>query len=150
MSFRVATQTLSQAWQDAQNLSISLESIAQAQKDLSLAGPVVGSVILDFEKQLRSFRDRFDVIAALSGIAAYVAAQPDTPAGYDVAAQFSAMRTQIVATITWIRNNFPRDSTNTYMLERSWGADGPVERTFTTAQLAPYRTQLDALLASIG
>jgi hypothetical protein len=150
MPFRVANQTLSQAWQDAQNLSISLESLTQQQKDVSLAGPVVGSFVLNFEAMLRMHRDRFDVIAAMSGIAAYVAAQPDTPAGYDVAAQFSAMRAQIVATINWIRNNFPKDSTNTFLLERSWGADGPVERTFASATLAPYRTQLDALLASIG
>jgi hypothetical protein len=150
MSFLVSTQTLSQAWEDAQNIARAMSAGAAAQKDASLTGPVAGSRILSFERELRGYRDRLDAISTLSGIAAYVSGLPNTPAGYNVTTEFNNMRTQLLAVIQWIRDNFPKDATNTYLLERSWGADGPVERTFTTAQLANYRTQLDALVVAIG
>jgi hypothetical protein len=150
MGFVVSAQTLAQAWAEAQGIAVSIENIAQSQINASLAGPVVGSQILNFDATLRVYRTRLDAIAAMPGIAAYVTALANTPQGYDVSAQFAAMRAQIVGTSNWIQANFPRDSTNTYMLERSWGADGPVERSFSTTDLASYRTQLNALIASIG
>ena len=105
--------------------------------------------MLFFEKDLRAFRDRFDVISAVPGIATYVGSLANTPQGYNVATEFSAMRTQIQATIDWIRTNYPRDSTNTYLLERQWAAEGLTERTFSTALLATFRTQLDSLIATL-
>lgn len=149
MTFIVSTQTLSAGWEQAQEAARQLRSAAQALKAASLAGPVASSTVLYFERDLRAFRDRFDVIGALPGIAAYVSGLPNTPQGYDVATEFNAMRTQIQATIDWIRANYPRDSTSTYLMERQWAADGLTERTFTTAALASFRTQLDALLATL-
>ncbi|HYD52602.1 MAG TPA: hypothetical protein VEA99_08245 [Gemmatimonadaceae bacterium] len=149
MAFLVSTQTLSQAWEDAQNIARATKNAALAQRTASLAGPVPATSILHFERELRSYRDRLQALAALPGIAAYVTGLANTPAGYDVTAEFNAMQAQIAATINWIRTNFPRDAGG-YLLERQWAADGLTDRTFTTAALAGYRTQLDALLAALG
>ena len=150
MSFVISTKTLAQAWNDAQEIARQMKASAQSQRTASLAGPLSSTRILNFEGQIRDWRDRLDVIAALPQIGAYVSGLADTPQGYNVATEFAAMRSAIVATIDWIRTNYPRDTTNTYLLERQWSAGGLVERTFTTAALANYRTQLDALIAAIG
>lgn len=150
MGFLISTQTLSQAWEDAQTIARQLKAGAQALQAEAVAGAVVGSRILHFEREVRSYRDRLSALAALPGIAAYVATLPNTPAGYDVSARFAAMQTEIEATITWVRTNFP--ASGGYLQERTWGADGPVERTFTPAALsaAGLGAQLDALIAAIG
>lgn len=150
MTFIISSQTLSQAWESAQEIARNMKTATLNQKNTTVAGSVNGSFVLNFERELRSYRDRLDAIAALPGIGNYVTSLPDTPPGYVVANEFSAMRTQLQATIDWIRANFPRDSTNTFLSERSWAAEGLTERTFTPAQLVNYRTQLDALLAAIG
>lgn len=151
MTFLVSTQTLSQAWEDAQNIARAMQAGAQAQKDASLAGPVAASRIVHFDRELRMYQARLDAIAALAGIAAYVNSLPNTPVGYDVVAEFNAMKAQVLATIDWIRTNFPKDASG-YLLAEQWGANRTdvVERTFSTASLAAYRTQLDALIAAIG
>lgn len=152
MTFLISTQTLDAAWTNAQDIARQMKASTTAQRNASAAGAVGSSSILNFERELRSYRDRLDAISALPNIAAYVAAQADTPAGYNVSTEFNGMRTALVSTINWIRANFPTgtDGTGTYLLERSWGPDGTTERLFSTATLANYRTQLDALLAAIG
>lgn len=149
MAFLISTQTLSQAWEDAQNLARACKSATQQQRAAAVAGGVPASRLLHFERELRSVRDRLATIAALPGLAAYVTSQPDTPAGYVVSTEYTALRAQLVATIDWMRANFPKDAGG-YLLERQWAADGPSERTFTSAQLSGYVTQLDALLAALG
>lgn len=152
MPFLISTETLAAGWENAQNIGRQLKAGAESLKAATAAGPVPRSRVLSYEREIRSFRDRLVAIAAVSGMAAYVEGLPNTPANYDAAAEFTAMRTQIDATITWIRNNFPTNGTPPAgtLLERTWGAEGPTELTFTTAQTAGLRTQLDTLIAAIG
>lgn len=150
MPFIVAGKTLARVWEDVQNVAIFLRAAAQDQRVSSAAGNVSSSSILSFEARLRGFRQQLDDAAAVPNIATYVNSLPDKPVGYDVNTEFNNLRGQLVATVAWIQNNFPRDTTNTYMLAKSWGADGPVDRLFTVSDLAAYRVQLDALLAACG
>lgn len=141
---------MERVWEDAQNTAIYLKATAQEQLASATVGNVQSSVILAFEAVLRGVRDQLNDAAAVPGIAAYVGSLPNTPQGYNVATEFTALRTQILATIDWIRTNFPKDSTNTFLAARSWAADGPVDRLFSAAQLATYRTQLSALITAAG
>lgn len=152
MPFIISTVTLSQAWADAQDIARQLKFAAQSLKTETAAGPVPRSRVLGYERELRSFRDRLITLSGIPGIAAWVGDLPNTPVDYDVAVEFNAMVTEINDTITWIRNNFPTTGTPPAgtLLERTWGAEGPTELTFTTAQTAGLRTQLDALLAVLG
>src|SRR4051812_21681277 len=112
MPFIIAAKTLARVWEDVQNTAIYLSAAAREQSNAAASGNVSSTFILSFEARLRGFRDQLDQAAAVPNIAAYVNTLPDKPVGYDVIAQFSAMRTQIVATVTWIQANFPRDPTN--------------------------------------
>lgn len=149
MAFLTSTQTLSQAWEDAQSIARQLKSAAQAMKDTSLGAATASTRVLHFERELRSYHGKLAVIGALPDITEYVTALPDTPLGYDVALEFTTMQNTIAATVTWIRNNFPKEIGG-YLLAQTWGANGPVDRTFTSAELAGLRTQIDALLVYIG
>lgn len=55
------------------------------------------------------------------------------------------------ACINWVVTNFPKDSTNTYILAESINTDGTrTLRQFTPAQTAGFRTMIQALIATIG
>jgi hypothetical protein len=147
------TQTLSEAW--AQTLAIvrSLRDMAQGQIDASLAGPVTSSSILQFEQYLRSYVTRLDALTAIPGLAQYASSQPGMPAGYDLAANWATTRGAMNQVDSWIQNNYPKAvdpvDGKTRMLEREMTANGPVERTFDTATLAGYRTQIATMLNAI-
>lgn len=70
--------------------------------------------------------------------------------GYDFAAEVGGFITEVDATVTLIRGAVPTDA-NGYIREREFAAGfaNYVENTFTGAQLAPLRAQLDTLAASI-
>lgn len=55
------------------------------------------------------------------------------------------------ACINWVITNFPKDSTNTYLLAESINSDGTrSSRQFTPTQTAGFRTLMQALIATIG
>lgn len=55
------------------------------------------------------------------------------------------------ACIDWVVTNFPKDSTNTFILAESLNASGSrTPRTFTPAQTAGLQTLLQNFLATIG
>lgn len=83
-----------------------------------------------------------------SGIGEY-AQQQDGGAEYDVAAEFHAMRTSVLAARDWLISNLPRDASNR-LLERTLNADGTITLvTVSTAQTAALRTLLTAVEATI-
>lgn len=152
MPFLVSTQTLSAGWEGAQDIARQLKIGAQALRAETAAGAVPRSRVLAYEREIRSHRDRLIAISTMPGMGAYVSGLADTPQGYNVATEFTALRDEINDTIAWIRANFPTSTAPApgTLLERTWGAEGPTELTFTTAQTAGLRTQLDALLAVLG
>lgn len=55
------------------------------------------------------------------------------------------------ACIDWVRTNFPKDSTDVFVLAESINLDGTrTSRQFTPIQTAGYRTAIQALIATIG
>lgn len=55
------------------------------------------------------------------------------------------------ACINWVVTNFPKDSTNTYILSETINSDGTrTLRQFTPSQTAGLQTLIQALIASIG
>lgn len=65
----------------------------------------------------------------------------------DITAVISAAQ----ACIDWVVTNFPKDSTNVYILAESLNQDGSrTLRQFTPAQTAGFRTVLQALISTIG
>lgn len=149
MAFPSATgtqaETLESAWSGARSTATKVKQNAQAIRAASLAGPVLAQQLLDYLAHLATMRERLAVCAAVPGIAAY--AQGQIP-GLNAANEFSALQSAIVAVRDWMVANFPKDGL--YLLARQFDADGrTTDRSFGTAALAGFRTQLDALIATI-
>lgn len=85
-----------------------------------------------------------------SAINAYATANIPNYAG-TLTTDMQTCVTNATACITWVVNNFPKDSTNTWLEAFSLNADGTrTSRTFTPAQTAGLQSALTTLINSIG
>lgn len=146
MAFRTS-EHLADALQSARSTARALKTYVQGVRNASAAGPISGNVIVEVYLRLVADKARFDAIAAVPGIAQYARDQYDDP-GYDIVAEFTAMTSAITSVGTWINGNFPKDGAG-YLLKDQLTASGVDVRTFTTAALNVFRTQLDSLIATI-
>jgi hypothetical protein len=82
-------------------------------------------------------------------MAQYARDQFNNPA-LDIAAEFSAMQAAADSLRGWIDANFPRHASGALLME-TCAADGTRSNmTFTSAELAAFRTQADAFIATIS
>ena len=144
----IGQDDLATAWRGVRLFAGAIKRDAQNLHALSVAGPVGGSQILDFLTRLADNRAELARYTQVAGLAAYAQEQINDPA-LDVAAAFVAMRDQADACRDWAIANFPKDG-NGFLLARTFLADGRTQdRQFTAAALAPFRTQLQSLIATI-
>lgn len=138
--------SLSDAFERTRQIAGQIKSAAVALRDKSAAGPVSATDIVGHTGSLADQRARLVAAGNTPGLATYALEQ--YPA-LDLAAAYTAMLAQIDATILWIRTNFPTAGTGE-ILERRFDTQGrTTPNTFSTAALANFRTQLDALIATI-
>lgn len=139
MAFRTTLHTTYRLGQDT---CTQLRKYCQDVRDLMAAGSVSGNLAVALHERL--VRDRATLIAVrdTSGIGNYAKAQEDDPA-YDVAAEFNAVIAAVESTRDWLINNVNTSSWVTF------STSGVAVKTFTSAQTAGARTQLDALIATI-
>jgi hypothetical protein len=139
---------LANAWELARQVAGALKTRSVNLRTLSAAGPATSTDILSFQTYLADTKAQLQTLAAVPGLAAYAQAQVNDNT-LDVAASFTAMTTQIDACGSWVVTNFPKDG-NGFLLAQTFNGGGrPSDRTFSTATLAGFRTQLDALIATI-
>lgn len=139
---------LSNAWEGARKYAGILKTSATNLRALSAAGPVTSSDILNFQVLMADIKAQLQTLAAVPGLAAYAQAQVNDNT-LDVAASFTAMTTAIDNTGGWVITNFPKDGSGFLLAQQFNGGGRPTDRTFSTATLAGFRTQLDALIATI-
>lgn len=111
------------------------------------AGTVSANLIVEYFLRLVSEKAANLVAATVPGIAQW-AQDRDGGVGYDVAAEFTAVNAAIDNARTWVTDNFP--TSGGYILKDQLGAGGVTVRTFTVGQTAGFRTELDALLATLA
>jgi hypothetical protein len=148
MPFPASRRTLSKALDDACLLALQMRDQMITVRAVLAAGPTRASVILDIEPRLRGFRSELVATRDVPGIGPYAQEQLGD-ATLNVAAEFNGMIAGIDNTIAWIRANFPTDA-NGWLLAQTFGAAGREDRTFTAAATAGLRTQLDALISTVG
>lgn len=142
------TGTLSRVLEDIDRDMIALKAFCQRHKDRMAAGNVPATAILDdLYIHLKRSHAALTTAASVPGLADFARAQKNDEE-LDVVAEFQAVLTTVAAVASWITTNFPKDG-NGYLLARTLGDDGPVDRQFTPAQTATLRTALDALIATI-
>lgn len=141
-------EDLEAAWAEARRTATNIKQICTQIISGQLSGALSSTHLLNVLSQFVSMRQRLQAVAALPGIGAYAQAQINEP-GTDIVAEFQTMTTALGTTIDWIVANFPKDAGG-YLLASQFDAQGrTVDRTFSTAALTTFRTQITALVATI-
>jgi hypothetical protein len=139
--------TLANAWEGSRQVAGAIKTHAQTLRAQSLAGPVSSSSLLGFLVAVAEAKTRLNVYSAVPGLAAYAQEQVDDPT-LNIAAEFGALVDALDDIRDWGIANFP--ASGGYLLAVQFTADGrTTDRQFSTAALATFRTQLDALIATI-
>lgn len=139
-------------------LSITLEQIDRRALEIkryctdvrnrAAAGNIPSTTFIDLFITLRKDRVIIAAAAAVPGIIAYAQAQKSNGT-LDAVVEFNAMLTAIDNVTAAINNACPKDGSN-FLLLRTLGADGPIDRQFTPGQTAALRGVLDTLIAAIN
>lgn len=154
MAYPASTKTLGQWLDDVDRTATNVKLAAQQQNALSLAGNLDMDAIRRFFDQLVQANNFFIAAGAVAGIAAYVNTEKQGQVA-DAAAEFVAMRGQVVSTLNWLRTNVPEGTFNavTYKLAFNFPANNTSPSAvlkFTAGETAAYRTVLAALIATIS
>lgn len=148
MAFIASQASLQKALNDAQNQALWIKGICQAAVS-SLTGTVDANFIFQLLDNLRAVIAMLNADAAVPGIAAYAQAQFDN-SGYNISTEFTNMVNDLTAVVTWIYDNFPKDSGG-YIQAFTLNADGSrTAATFTSAQTAGLTSALNTVIAEIS
>lgn len=150
MAWPASTTNLQNAFAITNKYALNLKSEAQRLSSDSSAGPVERYRLIDFQKNLDAAITAWAAASALSGITAFVRNEIGNPT-LDVTVEFTTMRNAAIALRDWINTNFPRDATTQAVLEFTVAASGVrTALTFTSAQLATFRTHCSTFVATIA
>lgn len=142
-------RTLARAFTNADSTVIRLRRLSNTWIAQMAAEPVTASLILDdILAELKSSRVTLVDSRDTSGILAYARDQFDDVT-IDLPAEFTALIVALDTVITWVVDNFPT-GTGDFLQRYLIAPDGTLtDRSFSSAQTAGLRTQLQALSDSI-
>jgi hypothetical protein len=139
---------LSLVLEDIDRRAVNVKGYCTRTRDLAAAGNVPSTTILDVLVRLIQDKAALQAAAGTPGIADFARDQKGDQ-GLDVVAEFTTMVSAMDGASGWITTNFPKDGSG-ILLAQTFGATGPIDRQFTPAQTAGFRTQLDAVIATIA
>ncbi len=147
MAFRVGG--LGRAYQKVQIEAINLRAFAvQAQANLA-AGNISANSVISVLTRMTGSIAVFDSVSSIPGLVAY-AQNEENDGGYDVVAEFSAMRIEAIGTRDWILTNFPTAASGE-IIKDTLENDGSITvRQFTPAETAGLQSALGLLIATIN
>jgi len=149
MVWPASQQTLSNGLRRVNNVALQAKRMAQEVHDDSLAGDIVRSRLVGLMDTLSQAVFSWNQVKALPGIVAYTQEQYDN--SMDVITEFTAMVDLATDLRQWIFDNFPMDSGSGALLSHTLSVTGQLSPlTFTTVQLAEFRTKAQSFIASIG
>jgi hypothetical protein len=126
----------------------SAKASAQGMLTTLQAGNVNSVWVFSLLDQLNGFISAMNGWKAIAGLDAYATAQGYTGS---ISTDATACVTAAQACINWIVTNFPKDSTNTFILDFTLNADGSrTPRSFTPAQTAGLQTAISAFIATVS
>lgn len=147
MAYPASRKLLGNAVEQIARLMLFIKQGSQAMR-ATATGTTSAAAILTYLQELNTLRGQIAALAATPGIVEYARTEYNDP-GLDVIAEYTATLAQIDDTRAWIVTNFPKDAQGN-LLDEKFDANGQrVPNTFSAAQLATFRTQLDALIATI-
>ena len=148
MAFPASTQIKVDALQALRRAANQLKSNMQTKKDMMAAQSVSGAFVISILVDVKSAITTFNDTSTVPGIAEYVQDQYNDD-GIDVVAEFAAMKTTSENVRDWIITNLPK--ANGYLAVRTMDATGKIsDRMFSPADTANLRTQMEAVIGTIG
>lgn len=144
-----ATTTNARKWSDIKDITGRIKTTCVSH---NAAASIRRREVLEFGNALAdnlAALDSLSANASTNGLLEYARAQENN-ASLDLVAEFNTMRNAIVTMQNWIVNNFPKSATNelqVYLFD--------VNKRFTdinldAGQLSAYKTQVNALAATIA
>lgn len=141
--------TLDAAWVRARDTASNIKSQSDSLNAQISAGTVSSQTVLNVTSSLANLNITLTSVASTPGLATYAQQQVNNPS-LDVAGAFTSMQNALVAAVTWVVNNFPKDAGNYLTAIKFNGSGQLVWDSFTPAQLSGLATLLTALSATIS
>jgi len=132
--------------------ALAAQTKAQAGNALTILQTqnVTTNFVFAFLDQMGALIATLNTWKSTAGLNAYATANLPGYAG-TLTTDIDAVIAAGQACITWVVNNFPKDSTNTYILSETLNGDGTrTLRQFTPAQTAGLQTLVQSFIATIG
>lgn len=149
MAFPASTQLLSFVLENARTKANSVRQESILIRDRSAAGNVNRVDVVHYMGRLTNALAAWNAARSTPGIGPYAQEQLGSPT-LDVDTEFGEMLSTATTLRDWIFANFPKDVSGAWLVH-SYDASGVQSHlVFTTAQLAQFRTNVDALIARIS
>jgi hypothetical protein len=142
---------LSDVWTFARAMAAQVRSRASTLSTMAAGASTSASYVLDTATFFADAKAVLLKASQVGGIAAYAQAQIND-ATVNVTTEFNSMMSAIDSVTSAIITNFPKDASNR-LLFLTFTADNSGRQTssaFTSAQMVPVKTALDALVATIS
>lgn len=147
MTFKASNILPQRGYDEARNIARNIKRVSN-QYISSMSSGSTSNEILDALWFLNTNSDRMNSLKTIPGIGDYAKAQEDDPA-YDVVAEFNALIALVDDAETWIRTTLPTDGDD-YLLINKLNEDSLIPRDFTSGQVAPLVTKLQAISDQIS
>lgn len=150
MTLVASTIYAQRAYENAMSTASALKSHITLVSDASLLGPTPRLTILGVQQLLGNAMVIWGQSVVTPGLDQYAKDQLDNDT-YDIVAEITAVVDAATVLRDWINTNFPRDGGSNAVLLQTADVNGiTTNLTFSTAQLAGFRTEAAAFLATIG
>jgi len=154
MAYTATLKTLSTWLTEVDQKVAILKEITQQQRDFAAAGSLNMDIVRRYFDVLVGANNFLISAAAVTGLANYMIVEKQSQMA-DPLAELVAVRTQIVATLDWLRTNVPEMTVGGQQYKAAFrfptGNTTPSSAlTFSAASTTTYRTVLDSLIATIS
>ena len=148
MTFRASNQTTADAYANIKRQAVETKAYMTNQATAMQAASSPATTPLSVIQHLQKVIALFDGWTATPGIATYAQQQENDPT-YDVATEYTTMRTAMVNALNSLVSIFP--TSGGFMAYQTLNLDGTITvRTFTAAQLSSVVTLCNSVAATIS
>jgi len=153
MPFRASSEIKANALSEAKRLALRAKAFAQSHHAAMAAGNVSANLVLQVLQEFKTLIERWTAISGTAGIGPYAQDQ-EADVGYDVGAEFTAMRNAAIAVRNRIIAEMPQATAPAGVVGRlaiqTLEADGAITTAiFTSAQTANLRADLTTFIGTI-
>jgi hypothetical protein len=150
MAYPASQRTLQSVLDEINATALRVRANLTSVRNASAAGPIARQQVIDVQRDLARGVERLTTLSTTPGLAAYAQEQFNNPS-LNVAAEFTTMLAAMVSLRDWVFANFPKDAGSGAWLVYSYDANGvATSLTFSSADLAQWRTRVDAVAAAIS